>query len=332
MDETYFIPNETDLFLVEQYRDFLPKKIFDAHMHMPHGLTIPSVQGEGVYFRDYFTPEDYWHDFTPLLPGVEKIRLNMMPHPADRIQGIRENGLRDLGNDHVFKLHELHRSHVVSPFIIPSDDEEFLYELASRPGCRGLKCYAYSTGVENLEATAVEDYLPEAAWVVANEKKLPIILHLFRRAALSDPDNFRYITTMAQRYPNAQLVLAHCVRGFAPWSMMKAIKELEDQGNIWFDLSAICESGPMAACILKNAGKRTMWGSDYPASMLRGRAVGIGKWQDWLVDDDFKGPERALIPAENLLAFYHAALLLNLDQTQIEDIFWGNAETLFGKE
>lgn len=332
MDASSFIPNETDLFLVEQYRDFLPKKIFDAHMHLPLGSTIPASQGTGVYFREAFTPEDYLSDLGPLLPGVESVRLNMMPHPADRILRHRENGLRDLGNDHVFRLWEAHPEHVVSPFILPSDDEAFLYALAERPGCRGLKCYAYATGAEDLEATAIDEYLPEPAWVVANEKKLPIILHLFRRAALSDPDNFRYVTTMAKRYPNAQLVLAHCARGFAAWSMMKAVKELEDLGNIWFDLSAICESGPMAACILKNAGKRTMWGSDYPAAMLRGRAVSIGSWQDWLVDDRYTGPQRALIPAENLLAFYHAALLLNLDQTQINDIFCGNAETLFGKE
>lgn len=332
MDRTDFIPREADLFLIDQYRDFLPKKIFDAHMHLPYGPTIPSSQGTGVYFREAFTPEDCLADLGPLLPGVEKIRLNMMPHPADRAQADRENGLRDMGNDHVFRMYETHPEHVVSPYILPSDDEAFLYGLASHPGCRGLKCYAYSTGAEDLEATAIEDYLPEAAWVVANEKKLPIILHLFRRAALSDPDNFRYITTMAKRYPNAQLVLAHCARGFASWTMMKSIKELEDRGNIWFDLSAICESGPMAACILKNAGKRTMWGSDYPASMLRGRAVGVGNWQDWLISDNFDGPERALIPAENLLAFYHAALLLDLDQTQIEDIFYNNAEALFGKE
>ena len=332
MDASYFIPNETDEFLISQYKDFLPKKIFDAHMHLPLGITIPASQGYGVYFRDAFTAENYMADFLPLLPGVEEIRLNMMPHPADRAQADRANGLRDLGNDHVFAMHAVHPQHVVSPFILPADDEAFLWNLAERPGCRGLKCYAHATGAEDLEATFIEDYLPEAAWVVANEKKLPIILHLFRRAALADPDNFRYITTMAKRYPNAQLVLAHCARGFAPWSMMKAIRELDDQGNIWFDLSAICESGPMAACILKNAGKRTMWGSDYPASMLRGRAVGVGKWQDWLVDETFSGPERALIPVENLLAFYHAALLLNLDQTQIEDLFCNNAETLFGKE
>ena len=104
MDASYFIPNETDEFLVCQYRDFLPKKIFDSHMHMPLGVTIPASQGTGVYFRDAFTPEDYWSDLGPLLPGVEKIRLNMMSHPADRIMADRSNGLRDLGNDHVFDL------------------------------------------------------------------------------------------------------------------------------------------------------------------------------------------------------------------------------------
>ena len=199
MDASYFIPNETDEFLVSQYRDFLPKKVFDAHMHMPLGITIPASQGNGVYFRDAFTPEDYWSDIGHLLPGVEQIRLNMMPHPADRIMAARTNGLRDLGNDHVFALYETHPQHVVSPFILPTDDEAFLNALADRPGCRGFKCYAHSTGAEDLEATYIQDYLPEAAWVVANERKLPIILHLFRRAALSDPDNFRYITTMAKR-------------------------------------------------------------------------------------------------------------------------------------
>ena len=331
MDATYFIPNETDEFLVSQYQDFLPKKVFDAHMHLPLAITIPASRGKGVYFRDAFTPEDYLSDLGPLLPGVETVRLNMMPHPADRIQADRTNGLRDLGNDHVFQMHNSHPQHVVSPYILPTDDEGFLYALADRPGCRGFKCYATGTGVQNLESTYISDYLPESAWVVANEKKLPIILHLFRHAALSDPDNFRYITTMTQRYPDAQLVLAHCARGFVSWTMMKAVKELEDRGNIWFDLSAICESGPIAACILKNAAKRTMWGSDYPAAMLRGRTISVGRSQTWLSGEHFVGPQRALIPAESLMALYQASLLLNLDQTQIDDIFYNNAESLFGK-
>jgi glutamate-1-semialdehyde 2,1-aminomutase len=184
--------------------------------------------------------------------------------------------------------------------------------------------------VEDLESTFIHQYLPESAWVVANEKKLPIILHLFREAALSDPDNLQYINTMAKKYPDARLVLAHCGRAFASWTLMNSIHKLQDNGNIWFDLSAVCEFGTMAACILKNAGKRVLWGSDYNCSMLPGRAVSVGSWQNWLSGDDYVGPERALVATENLMAFYQTALLLDLDQTQVNDIFYNNAAKLFG--
>ena len=72
MDASYFIPNETDEFLISQYKDFLPKKIFDAHMHLPLGITIPASQGCGVYFRDAFTAENYMADFLPILPTARR--------------------------------------------------------------------------------------------------------------------------------------------------------------------------------------------------------------------------------------------------------------------
>lgn len=329
MDQHDFMLREIDEWVISQYRDFLPQRVFDAHMHLPYNPSIPSIAGTGNYFRDYAT-EHYMEEMGQLLPGVETIRLNMMPMPAERSMRNRENGLRDLGNDHVFRMYALHPEHVVTPMILPSDTEEFLFQLASRPGCRGFKCYAYVAGVEDLETAAIEQYLPDSAWIVADQLKLPIYLHLFRRAALSDPDNFQYITTMTHRYPNAQLVLCHCARAFASWTLMKSIKALEDQGNIWFDLSAICESSTMAACIIKNAGKRTVWGSDYPAARTRGRAVSVGNWQSWLSTDAYDGPERVWLPAENLMAFYQASLLLDLDQTQITDVFYNNAVSLFG--
>lgn len=43
-------------------------------------------------------------------------------------------------------------------------------------------------------------------------------------------------------------------------------------------------------------------------------------------------PLGVTISAENLMAFYQTALLLDPDTTQIEDIFCNNAENLFGKE
>ena len=68
--------SEADLFLIEKYRNFLPKKVFDAHIHITKKPSAPDVP------FDTQTPADYKRDMSPLLPGVEEIRLNMMPYPA----------------------------------------------------------------------------------------------------------------------------------------------------------------------------------------------------------------------------------------------------------
>jgi len=85
----------------------------------------------------------------------------------------------------------------------------------------------------------------------------------------------------------------------------------------------------MMACILKNAGKRTMWGSDYPVCMYRGRAISLGTGQIWLDDERFEELNRAYVATENLMAFWQASRLLDLDKTQISDLFYNNAVSLF---
>lgn len=317
--------NEQDRRMAEMYRDFLPKKVFDAHAHIHLAKACPTAsRPDSVFCRSAATPDDYKADMLPLLPGVEAVRLNMLPM-VDPVITDTANGLRKLGNDHVITLTESYPGNVASPYIVASDSRQDMDLLTSHPGVRGLKCYAYGAGKPDLNALTIGEYLPETAWEIANEKKLSITLHLFRRVGLADPDNFSYINTMAKKYPNARLILAHCARGFAALPAVKSIRQLEDCGNIWFDLAAICESGPMMACIMKNAGKRTLWGSDYPICFNRGRAVSLGDWQTWLSGPECDHLDRGYVAGENLMAFYQAALLLDLDQTQIEDVFYNNA-------
>lgn len=330
MKKRNFEAGEVDLRMTEVYRDFLPEQIFDAHMHLYLKETVPALcEAQGnVYFKESVDAEDYWADMGQLLPGVKKIYLNTIPMP-DRIMNDLSNGLRDKINEHVLNEHERHLECVASPYIMPGDSEAQIYALADRSGTRGLKCYFYAAPETGKTGADIADYLPEAAWVVANERRLPIILHLVKEKTLSDPENYNYITTMAKRYPNAQLVLAHCGCAFSAWTAVKTIRGLEDCGNIWFDFAAICESDPMIACILKNAGKRSMWGSDYPVCMHRGRAVSLGMGNQWLLGDDFAKLDRAFIATENLMAFWRAARVLDLDKTQIEDLFFKNACSLF---
>lgn len=317
--------SQIDRDMVALYADFLPKEIFDAHTHMFSRAALPRFrQPNEMFEHEAGSPEVYEADMRPFLPGVESIQLNMMPMP-DAV--LNANAPRRDANRYVASLLERSSGNAGCVYVTPEDSEETIENDIKQYGFHGIKCYSYGAGRADVEALTIGEYLPEAAWVVANRLHLPIILHLMRPKALSDEENFSYITQMSHRYPDAQLVLAHCVRGFAAWTCVRAIRELEDCGNIWFDLSSVCESGPMMACILKNAGKQTLWGSDYPICMLRGWAVSLGVGQNWLTDLPGEKPH---IAAENLFAFYQAALVLKLDQTQINDLFRNNARRLFG--
>lgn len=330
MERPVYEIQPVDLQTVELYKDFLPKKVFDAHMHMYRMDTIPAEMGKSpIYLRELATPEGYHADMAPFFPGVEEFRVNMMPM-VSKAQTDLSNGLRDGANGHVLELLRTDRENVGCVYIMPKDSGETIDSLVSQPGIRGLKCYCYSAGREDTESLAIGDFLPEQAWEVANEKHLPIILHMMRHEALSDPDNFRYICDMTHKYPNAQLVLAHCARAFSAWTGVNAIRKLEDQGNIWFDMAAVCEPGPMMACILKNAGKRTMWGTDYPICMHRGRVVTYAGRMLWLIGESAPEPKTRIV-AESLMALHEAAVLLDLDQTQLNDLFWNNACELFRK-
>lgn len=320
-----------DLQMAELYRDFLPKKIFDAHVHMYAEGTIPHFYNKlDTFFRGQVEPADYMRDLSAILPGVEQVRLNMMPMP-DQSFNDPNLALRDKANAYIAKQVQLHPEHVGSVYVMYHDDEQKIGDMVSLPGIRALKCY-YFTPKDTIRGdAAISEFLPESAWVVANEKKLPIILHLMRASGLSDAENFSYIMEMTAKYPDAKLVLAHCARGFVSWTVVEQIKKLIGRENIWFDMAAVCEVAPMMASIMQTAGKRIMWGTDWPICLKRGRAVSMGLGQEWFVETMDKPTSYSLLVAESLHAFHQAASLMGLDQTQVDDIFYHNAASLFDK-
>ena len=314
--------NESDRKLTELYRDFLPAKVFDAHMHLYTSAAIPKFSGNGVFQLNIAKPEDYMADMQALFPGVEEIRLNMLPFPDPALNDL-DNGLRALANDHIVEQIRLHPQYTGAAYALPGDGPEKIGEMLSKPGITCLKPYYFAS--PRGAVSTVAEFLPENIWAAANTYKAPIILHMMRQN-LADAENFSYIDRMTAKYPDTPVVLAHCARAFAGWTAVREIPKLADRENIWFDLSAICETGPMMAAILKTAGKRTMWGSDWPVCLNRGRPISLVDDQHWLLGDQY-----AYVGAENLFAFYQTALLLSLDATQVEDIFYNNANRLFSK-
>ncbi len=318
---------EGDRRVLEIIGDFVPDNVFDSHAHLnPAGGLSNEPQ----------TYETYCEWMAPLLGNPSNIRLNALAEvTGPNVRSIE--GRREI-NDYLSAQLAKAPNCVGSAFIGPDDTEEQIAEVLSRPQMVGIKCYSTTANIPG-NTVAISDFLSEAQWTVANQLKRPICLHMMRPTALADPDNLAYIQKMTARYPDAKLVLAHCARGFASWNTIETIDKIAHIDNVWYDISAICEVGPIAACIMRTAGKKVMWGSDYPVCKYRGRSLSIGDSFIWITGATYAGMEQAfeekglkpcLYTLQAMLAFKQTATLLNLDQTQIEDIFYNNAMNLYG--
>ena len=327
MDYGLFEVREADLAAMELLKDFIPEKVFDAHAHLYVADTVPRVAGTAAFSLDLSTPEDYVNHMAPFLPNSKDIRANFftMPDPAMVNRDVLQRA-----NDHVLGMVRAFPGHTVSPYVVMTDTEETIGKQVSRPGAVAIKCYCYGADMPTHSNLGIHEFRPEAAWVVSAQTGKPIILHMMKDRALSDPENLAYIQNMCRKYPDARLILAHCARGFAAWTAVDSIRKLSGLDNIWFDFAAVCEAAPIAACIMATGGKRVLWGSDYPICMHRGRAISLNLGQLWLVDELIpEGEPACLLAAENLLATRQACHLLNLDATQVQDIFYNNAAELF---
>lgn len=319
---------ESDDKAIQLLNSFLPEKIFDAHAHLCYKL---SEDGGDPEIK---TTDEYIHDMMPLFGDHRTLSANLIPFPYKNLIDEQGKG-RDLANQHLKNELTLHSENIGEILIFPTDSAENIEKQLDHPGIRGLKCYFFYANAPQVGQADIGEYLPESAWEVAQKHKLAITLHLAKDASLSDPENLSYIKTMAKRYPDATLILAHVARGFAAWTCIESVAELAPFENIYFDFSAVCESPAMVHTINKVGIHRCMWGSDYPI-LIRGKAISLANSFYWIGEDDMKNFGEAfrknswLYPVENLMATRQACILCNVKESAVEDLFYNNAKALFG--
>ncbi len=322
------ILTEEDYKVIELYKDMLPQKVFDAHAHVYHKDSLPSVYGSGTFCKDYVNSETYELDMQAFFPNC-KFSINMIPMPDVRMRS--EQNIVDKANDYLIGLLKNDYDNVGSVYVNVTDSEQRIADLVTNNGIRAIKCYHYSSPNPNPERREIVDFLPESAWVVANEKKLPIFLHVMKPNAILDKDNLKYVNTMTEKYPGAKLVLSHCARSFASHTVVSGIEKLSDNENVWFDTAAICESPSVIAC-LKKAKSRVVWGTDYPICLNVGKPISMGSGFCWITGDNLPPTcNPAHLVAESLLAHKMAFELAGLTQLEINAVFYDNAQKLFDK-
>lgn len=301
--------------------DFLPDRIFDAHCH-PDDFAKYCEDTDGFF-------------------GSRTRTVNMIPMPvADMSEpGTgKETSVLEASTNNIKEQLSLHPEIAGEVMVTPGDTTEDIEKRIAFVGSDrliGLKPYHLLAVKKPTFNAEIEEYLPESAWEVAEKRKMAITLHLVKDASLADPENLSYVKSHAKRYPDVKFILAHCARSFAAWTGIESFAELRGIDNIFYDFSGICES-PQMFMLLKTAGiDKCMWGSDYPISLLAGKAISIADSFYWIGEKDLERMTGAtefhswLIGTENLMAVRQAAKMLELTSGDLEKFFFKNAESLF---
>lgn len=325
---------QAELDEIKKLKDFIPDKVFDSHSHIYDSEFTPTVHPEEKFGKSRIGAEEYKENMSELLGNTKILRANYIIFP-DKSMALPNS--ETLKKSDVFLKAELDKDPLsVGEIIVrPIDTAEDIEKRLIHKNIRGLKCYHYLAQKDETWNLDIEEYLPESAWEVAKKHNLVITLHMVKDLSLADPNNFNYIVRMAKKYPTVNLILAHCGRSFASWTIFEPIKTLAKYENIWFDFSSICEPSPMMAIMKQLNVERCMWGTDSPISNYRGRAVSFAGSFHWFYDTDFIGKDMNqpkqfyTIGVESLMATKQACDLLDLSPKQIEDFFYNNANLLW---
>jgi glutamate-1-semialdehyde 2,1-aminomutase len=309
---------------------FVPATIFDAHAHwyradhFPADCAPPLVQA-GPPLAGSAAFDDAIHQFIP----NRRIEGLFFPFPHAQLDV-------DAANEFLYQQLQGRPGSRGQMLITPSQDPEFIRDTVRRCGFVGLKCYHVYSPRRPTFDSPIEEFLPETQVQVAHEEGLSITLHLVRPRALADDANQATIRRYCERYPDMRLILAHAARGFNPHHTMLGITSLRGLQNVWFDTSAVTDSGAVEAIIQNLGHERVLYGSDFPVSHQRGRCVALGDSFLWISADNtqldvpYARLELALVGHESLRTLQVAARSLSLTDSQVEDIVHGNAARLFG--
>lgn len=310
--------------------DFLPDRIFDAHMHLYERAFVGEIDmlPNNVYI------ENFYDDMCRIL-GNRQVYANIISMPEKQIILGKNGEFLQASDEFLYKELAKKPDNVGEILVLPDETEEHLENRIKSKQVCGFKCYHLLNAAENTWNLDIQKYLPESAWRIANERKLVITLHMVKDKALCDENNLNYILSMSKKYPNATLILAHAARSFASWTGVESVEKLKHADNVWFDLAAVCESPAIFQIFKKCGTKRVMWGSDYPISNIKGKAISLADKFFWIYETEQPKIANAVklwnIVEENAFAVRQAAIMAELSSNDIEDVFYNNAKRLFIK-
>jgi len=318
---------DTDATLAKEIQARLPGKVFDCHAHIYRVRDMHVTPPNFVLEGPPAAPIEEWRKHIGRQVGAERLRGGLfMPNISPTCDIAK-------ANEFVFEQLKSNPGSRGLILVAPNSSRENVEGWLNKPGIVGFKpYYMFSTEAPVFESS-IDGYAPDWMWRMADERGLIMTIHLVKKGALSDPDNQAYLRQQCTKYPSAKIVLAHCGRAFHAPNTVKGLNGISGLKNVWFDTAAICESDSIVAVVKAFGVKKLLWGTDFSISEIRGKAITIGDNFYWITPETAGWKEVAscnptLIGLESLRAVCEAATHLDLKESDVSDIFYGNAMRL----
>ncbi|TSA29044.1 MAG: hypothetical protein D4R65_15960 [Verrucomicrobiaceae bacterium] len=314
----------------EELEDFLPEKIFDAHVHIapPDGfLPDRPFSCGGVPITSY-TYDELSEDLRIAFPGRETGAL-CFGWPDPKLNTERNNAYvgsaADFKRFFPLRLLDPHR-----------DSAEKVRADIGRHGFLGLKPYPDYARPSDVPNAEIPEMLPEWAMEIAHELRLIVMLHIPRSKRLEDPLNRRQIRELCTRWPGAKIILAHVGRAYYLRGITGFLDDLREFPNLYFDLAMVQHWEVMAYLFREVPIGKVLFGSDIPIALAQGKAVEINHqytyvtprpWSLALCDEKGKLQFTSFLN-EELRAIRQAATVAGLSRDDIAALFHHNAKNL----
>lgn len=300
--------------------DFVPSAAFDAHAHLWRVADLgPSTPALAAAGPEVVSRAVYEQRLSLWMPDRCPTGGLFFPFPTRAL---------DVGGANRHLADEMRKDPNSRGLMIatPRQDPAEVERQLDADGFIGFKVYhLFAERSDSLFATT-DEFIPEWAWELADQRGLAIMLHMVLPRAVAEPENQRYLREQCRRYPNAKLILAHAARGFCGRHTVEGITSLRGLDNVFFDTSAVCEASAFEA-ILEVFGPTRLWhGADFCVTEMRSRCVNLADGFLWLdeIRADFSRSRFArptLLGIESLLALKEACLNRHLDATDVEEVF-----------
>jgi hypothetical protein len=314
----------------EELNDFIPEKVFDAHVHVvgPNGLPSDRPFSCGGVPLTGYSYGELSADLAMAFPDRETGALCFgLPFPE-----------YDTGsnNGYVGDGADFRRFFPLRLLDARNDTLAGVVEDLDRYGFLGLKPYPNYARPNDIANAEISEMLPDWAMALAHEGRLLVMLHIPRPGRLEDELNRRQIRNLCVRWPGAQIILAHAGRAYYRRGIVGLLDDLRALPNLYFDLAMVQNADVLGYLFREVPSERLLFGSDLPVGLAQGKAVEINHqytyvtprpWSLSLYDHDRRLRFTSFLN-EELRAIRQAAESARLSRAAVAALFHDNAGEL----